>query len=75
LKKDAQDLSVKVNCRINGASRDAPKEVIVARLLEKKMLQLHPSLAATQEQNEAVSVSNKITINDKISFNQCDFFF
>ncbi len=36
LKMDARDLNVKVNCQINGTSRDAPKEVIVARILEKK---------------------------------------
>ncbi len=28
LKKDARDINVKVNCCINGASCDAPKEVI-----------------------------------------------
>ncbi len=59
---------MKVNSRINGASCDALKEVIVTHLLEKKLLQLHPSLAATQEQSETVSVSNKITINDKFRF-------
>ncbi len=36
LKKDAQDLNMKVNCHVNCASYDAPKEVIVAHLLEKK---------------------------------------
>ena len=28
LKKDARELNVKVNCQVNGASHDAPKEVI-----------------------------------------------
>jgi S-methylmethionine-dependent homocysteine/selenocysteine methylase len=36
LKKEVRELNVKVNCRVNGASRDASKEVIVARVLEKK---------------------------------------
>jgi hypothetical protein len=36
LKKDARKLNVKVNCRVNGASLDASKEVVVVRLLEKK---------------------------------------
>jgi len=65
LKKEAREFNVKVNYRVNGASRDAPKEIIVARLLEKKMLQLHPSLAATEVQPEASVATNKITINDK----------
>jgi hypothetical protein len=33
LKKEAQELNVKVNCRVNRASPDAPKEVIVAKML------------------------------------------
>ncbi len=65
LKKEARELNLKVNYRVNGTSCDAPKEIIVARLLEKKMLQLHPSLAATEVQPEAAIASNKITINDK----------
>ena len=36
LKKEARELNIKVNCRVNGASRDASKEVMVARVLEKK---------------------------------------
>jgi hypothetical protein len=36
LKKEVRELNVKVNCRVNGASRDASKEVIVVRVLEKK---------------------------------------
>jgi hypothetical protein len=31
----------------------------------KKIIQLHPSLTATQEQSETITASNKITINDK----------
>ncbi len=58
LKKDAKDLNMKVKCHINCASYDAPKEVIVAHLLEKKLLQLQPSLAATQEQSETVKQDN-----------------
>ncbi len=42
LKKVARESNVKVNCRVNGVSRDASKEVIVASLLEKRILQLHP---------------------------------
>ncbi len=65
LKKEARDKNVKVNFRVNGASRDAPKEVIVARLLKKKNLELYPSLAATQQQVEDERATNKITANDK----------
>jgi len=36
LKKEAQELNIKVNCCISGASLDASKEVIVACVLEKK---------------------------------------
>jgi hypothetical protein len=45
LKKEARELNVKVNYRVNEAPRDAPKEVIVSKLLEKekKLMQLHPS--------------------------------
>jgi hypothetical protein len=42
LKKVARESNVKVNCRVNGVSCDASKEVIVASLLEKRILQLHP---------------------------------
>jgi hypothetical protein len=37
---------VKVNCRVHGATHDVPKEAIVAQLLEKKILQVFPSLEA-----------------------------
>ncbi len=30
LKKEAQEYNIKVNCRVNGVSRDASKEVIIA---------------------------------------------
>ncbi len=57
LKKEAREYNTKVNCRVNGVSRDASKEVIIARLVEKKILQLHPSLATslsnTQEEEPA----------------------
>jgi hypothetical protein len=53
---------VKVNCWVNGVSHDASKEVIVARLLEKKNLQLHPSLATSLPVEVTAS---KFTINDK----------
>jgi hypothetical protein len=42
LKKEARDANVKVNFRVNGASHDAPKEVIVARLLKKKRWSFTP---------------------------------
>jgi hypothetical protein len=65
LKKEARDKNIKVNFRVNGASRDAPKEVIVARLLKKKILELYPSLGATQQQVEDERAANKITGNGK----------
>jgi hypothetical protein len=62
LKKEARECGIKVNCRINGVSRDASKEVIVARLLEKRILQLHPSSATLFPEEVTPS---KFTINDK----------
>jgi hypothetical protein len=38
LKKEARERQIKVNCRVNGTSRDASKELITAHLLEKKMI-------------------------------------
>jgi hypothetical protein len=35
LKKEARDCQVKVNCKVNGVSRDALKQVIIASLLKK----------------------------------------
>jgi hypothetical protein len=61
LKKEGRELNIKVNCRVNGASRDAPKEVIVARLLEKKMLALCPSLEVAQE---VIATASRVTIHD-----------
>ncbi len=51
-----------MNCRINRVSRDASKEVIVACLLEKRILQLHPSSAPLFPEEVTPS---KFTINDK----------
>jgi hypothetical protein len=42
LKNEAQELNVKINCRINGVSHDASKEFIVA-CWRKNMIQLCPS--------------------------------
>jgi hypothetical protein len=47
LKKEARECSVKVNCQVNGVSCNASKEVIVACLLEKRILQHHPSLTTS----------------------------
>jgi hypothetical protein len=62
LKKEGRELNIKVNCHVNGASRDAPKEVIVARLLEKKMLALCPSLEVAQE---VIATPSRVTVHDK----------
>ncbi len=57
---------MKVNCHVNGTSRDAPKEAIIARLLEKKIVQLFPSLAAGIPANvTTATVSHEISLNDK----------
>ncbi len=63
VKKEARECSVKVNCQVNGVRHDASKEVIVACLLEKRILQ-HPSLATSLPAEEVVTTS-KLTINDK----------
>jgi hypothetical protein len=62
LKKEGRELNVKVNCRINSASHDAPKDVMVAWLLEKKMLALCPSLEVAQE---VIATASRVTIHDK----------
>jgi len=49
---------------VNGASRDASKEVIVARVLEKKILQLYPSWAAEIPEIDD-NASDKFLLNDK----------
>jgi hypothetical protein len=38
LKKEARDCQIKVDCQVNGVSRDASKEVIIALLMGKKIL-------------------------------------
>jgi hypothetical protein len=63
LKKDARELNVKVNCRVNGSSRDAPKELIVSHLLEKRIFAMYPTLAAEAGNDE--SHASRIGINDK----------
>jgi hypothetical protein len=45
-------------------SRDASKEVKVARVLEKKILQLHPSLAAEIPADDC-NTPEKNLLNDK----------
>jgi hypothetical protein len=64
LKKEAQEINLKGNCHINGASHDAPKEVIVAQLLEKKIVQLFPSLEF-EIPADTTTTTNKISLNDK----------
>jgi hypothetical protein len=64
LKKEARDLNVKVNFRVNGASHVAPKEVIVARLLEKKM-QLYPTSVGTHQVEDKRAMS-RITVTSFI---------
>jgi hypothetical protein len=56
---------VKVNCCINGASCDAPEEAIVARLLEKKLVQLFPSLEAVIPADATTTAPHKISLSDK----------
>jgi hypothetical protein len=62
LKKEGRELNIKVNCRVNGASCDALKEIIVTRLLEKKMLALCPSLEVVQE---VIATASRVTIHEK----------
>ncbi len=74
LKKDARELNVKVNCRVNGASLDASKEVIVARLFKKKIVQLYPSLVPGPElPDDGNTTTNKFLLND--TFRLIIFFF
>lgn len=65
LKKDARELNVKVKCRVNGSSRDAPKELIVSCLLEKRIFAfaMYPTLAAEAGNDE--SHASRISIHDK----------
>ena len=48
---------------MNGSSRDASKETIVARLLEKIVMKRYPALAIDAEQDE--EIITQIGINDK----------
>jgi hypothetical protein len=50
---------------VNGVSRDASKEVIIARLVEKKNLQLHPSLANSLSNMQEEEPARKFMLNDK----------
>jgi hypothetical protein len=72
LKKDARELNVKVNCRVNGSSCDAPKELIVSRLLEKRIFAMYPTLAAEAGNDE--SHASRIGINDKFRLINVIFF-
>ncbi len=63
MKKEARELNVKFNCRINGASHGASKEAIVACALEEKKRQ-YPSLAAEIPAVDC-STPDKISLNDK----------
>lgn len=65
LKKEARESNVKVNCRVNGSSRDASKETIVARLLEKNIMKLYPGLAALATDAEGEDAITRIGISDK----------
>ncbi len=51
-----------MNCCVNGASHDAPKEIIVAQLLEKKILALCPFL---EEEPEVIATASRVTIHNK----------
>ncbi len=53
-----------MNCQVNGVSHDASKEVNVAHFLEKRILQLYPSLATSLPVEEVLTAS-KLTMNDK----------
>jgi hypothetical protein len=55
-----------VNCQVNGVSHDASKEVIIARLAEKKILQLHPSLATSLPNMQEGEAARKSMLNDKV---------
>ena len=54
-----------MNCQVNGVSHDASKEVIIARLVEKKILQLHPSLATSLPNMQEGEAARKFMLNDK----------
>ena len=62
LRKEGRELNVKVNCCVNGASHDVPKEIIVAQLLEKKMLALCPFL---EEEPVVIATASRVTIHNK----------
>jgi hypothetical protein len=65
LKKEAREYNIKVNCQANGVSHDASKEIIVARELEKRILQLYPSLAAASPYSEETETACKFMLNDQ----------
>jgi hypothetical protein len=60
---------VKVNCSVNGASHDAPKEATVAQLLEKNIVQLFPSSEAEIPANATATATatapNKVSLDDE----------
>ncbi len=62
LRKEGRKLNFKVNCCVNGASHDVPKEIIVAQLLEKKMLALCPFL---EEEPVVIATASRVAIHNK----------
>jgi hypothetical protein len=58
---------VKVNCSVNGASHDAPKEATVAQQLEKNIVQLFPSSEAEIPANATATATapNKVSLDDE----------
>jgi len=72
LKKEARELQIKVNCRVNGASRDASKELIIARLLEKKIFQQYaPGDRTPSSTSETLPCRAKFGLNDKFNDKFC----
>ncbi len=66
LKKEARELQIKVNCRVNGSSRDASKELIKARSLEKKIFQQYaPGDRIPSSNSETLPRPAKFGLNDK----------
>ncbi len=65
LKKEEQELNVKVNFQVNGSSHDASKETIISCLLEKSIMQLYPGLAALAIDAEEEDAPSQIGISDK----------
>ncbi len=65
LKKEARDCQIKAYCRVNGVSRDASKEMIIAHLL-KKNLQLHPAFATSLNTEEIRTIQKIASVTNSV---------